>query len=176
MIFNIDSEIILEKAKRIRVLLLDVDGVLTDGKLYFSNSGEELKTFSTLDGHGLRMLSSAGIRTGIITGRESDLVRRRAEDLGMELLYQGRVDKLNALNEIIAANDFTADEISYVGDDIPDLPALQNVGLSFSVPLGHADVRREVDAVTDSHGGAGAVREICDYLLKAQNKYQSFLS
>ena len=175
MKYNCDSEQAINAAKQIKLLLLDVDGILTDGRLYFSNSGEESKAFHSLDGHGIKMLASTGIAVGIITGRTSRLLEKRAADLGIELLYQGREDKLNALNEIIELTQLKASQICYAGDDLPDLPVLRAVGLSFSVAQAHADVRSEVHAVTESEGGLGAVREITDFLLKSQAKYDAFL-
>lgn len=176
MKLNIDLDSLTAAAKKISLLLLDVDGVLTDGRLYFSNSGEEIKAFHSLDGHGIKMLMRVGINVGIITGRNSALLEKRAADLGIELLYQGREDKLKALEEIMASTGLESGQICYVGDDLPDLPVLEAVGLGFSVPQGHPDITAVADAVTENPGGMGAVREITDFLLKSQNKYESFLS
>ncbi|MCH8135037.1 MAG: HAD hydrolase family protein [Proteobacteria bacterium] len=175
MKLNKDLDSLTAAAKKISLLLLDVDGVLTDGRLYFSNSGEEIKAFHCLDGHGIKMLMSVGINVGIISGRNSALLEKRAADLGIELLYQGREDKLKALEEIMASTGLESDQICYVGDDLPDLPVLEAVGLGFSVPQGHPDITAAADAVTENAGGMGAVREITDFLLKSQNKYASFL-
>ena len=174
MKFNNDPETTKNSATKIKLLLLDVDGVLTDGRLFFADSGEEIKAFHSLDGHGIKMLAQAGIRVGIITGRNSALLAKRASELGVELLYQGRENKLDALNEIRESIGIDYDQICYVGDDFPDLPVLTTVGLSFSVPNGHADIRSAVDAVTDAPGGMGAVREISDFLLISQDKYEQF--
>lgn len=165
----------LSAAREIKLLLLDVDGVLTDGRLLFSNSGEELKAFSTLDGHGIKMLIKSGIQVGIITGRTSKLVERRARDLGIEILVQGREDKLVALDEILAGNNIHKAAICYVGDDFPDLAVMHAVGLSASVPNGHPDVKSAANLITERRGGEGAVREVADYLLKAQGLYQALL-
>ena len=175
MKLNKDLDSLTAAAKKISLLLLDVDGVLTDCRLYFSNSGEEIKAFHSLDGHGIKMLMSVGIDVGIITGRNSALLEKRASDLGIELLYQGREDKLQALKEIMASTGLESGQICYVGDDLPDLPVLEAVGLGFSVPQGHPDITAAADAVTENAGGMGAVREITDFLLKSQNKYASFL-
>ena len=175
MQFNLEQESLKFSASKIRLLALDVDGVLTDGRLYFSNSGEETKAFHSLDGHGIKMLLSAGVDVGIITGRTSLLVENRAKDLGIEILYQGREDKLQALNEIVANKDYPLEQVAYVGDDLPDLPAIQSVGLGFSVPNGHADVRAAAAAVTATAGGSGAVREITDFIIKSQNKNDNFV-
>ena len=158
----------IESASKIRLLLLDVDGILTDGKIYFSNSGEESKAFHSLDGHGIKMLIRAGIPVGIITGRESNIVTNRASDLGIDILYQGREDKIDALREIIANTGIPADAIAYAGDDLPDLPVLRAVGLSFSVPGAHPDLKSAVNAITTRSGGEGAVREITDFILSSQ--------
>lgn len=175
MIFNSDQQTVQDAAREIRLLLLDVDGVLTDGQLYFSNSGEEMKAFSTLDGHGIKMLRKSDIEVGIITGRTSALLGKRAADLGIELLYQGREDKHNVLEEIVQQQRLATSAIAFAGDDFPDLPVLKTVGLSFSVPAGHEDVRSAVHAVTSAEGGKGAVREICDFILRCQDKYAQHL-
>ncbi|NKB34141.1 MAG: HAD hydrolase family protein [Pseudomonadales bacterium] len=170
MQFNQDQSEVIESAQKIELLLLDVDGVMTDGRLYFSNAGEELKAFHTLDGHGIKMLKNTGVDVGIITGRTSKIVEHRAHNLGIDLLYQGREDKLQALQEILADKGMSLDQVAYAGDDLPDLPAIQQAGLGFSVANGHADVRLAAAAVTTSFGGSGAVREITDFLLKSRNK------
>lgn len=175
MIYNIQQDACLSAAREIKLLLLDVDGVLTDGRLLFSNSGEEIKAFSTLDGHGIKTLIQSGIQVGIITGRTSKLVERRARDLGIEILVQGREDKLIALDEILADNNIEKATICYVGDDFPDLAVMRAVGLSASVPNGHPDVKSAASLITERRGGEGAVREVADYLLKAQGLYQALL-
>ena len=168
MHFIDNEEHSIESATKIRLLLLDVDGILTDGKLYFSNSGEESKAFHSLDGHGIKMLMRAGIPVGIITGRKSNIVTNRASDLGIDILYQGREDKIDALREIIANTGIPADAIAYAGYDLPDLPVLQAVRLSFSVPGAHPELKSAVNAITTRSGGEGAVREITDFILSSQ--------
>ena len=175
MHFNSDSNTVTESAKRIKLVLLDVDGVLSDGKIYFSNSGDEFKSFNTLDGHGIKMLIKTGVDVGIITGRQSDIVSNRARDLGISILIQGREDKTNALNEILAEKPVPLANICFVGDDFPDLGVMKKVGLSFSVLNGHDDVKAKADAVTSKAGGDGAVREITDFLLKSQGTYEQFI-
>lgn len=175
MIYNKSQSACDAAASLVKLLLLDVDGVLTDGRLLFSNSGEELKAFSTLDGHGIKMLIQSGIDVGIITGRTSKLVEQRAHDLGIKILVQGREDKLVALEEILLGRDIVKDAICYMGDDFPDLSVMRAVGLSVSVPNGHTDVKKEASLITERTGGAGAVREVTDYLLQAQGLYQKFL-
>lgn len=166
MQFNKDKNSVIKATQTLKLLVLDVDGVLTDGSLYFSNSGEELKVFNTLDGHGIKMLKKSGIEVGIITGRTSKIVEHRASNLGIDILYQGREDKLQALNELLNGMDITLAEVAYAGDDIPDLSAIENVGVGFSVPNGHQAVRSAAAVVTSNKGGAGAVREIADFILE----------
>ena len=161
---------IQEAATRIRLLALDVDGVLTDGKLYFSADGDELKAFNILDGHGIKMLHQAGIMTAIITGRSSPLTQRRAENLGIHWLYQGREDKKQALDELAVESGVGLAEMAYAGDDLPDLAAIQAAGLGISVPNGYPAVIESADWCTRASGGNGAVREICDLLLSARNE------
>lgn len=168
MHFSANEKQAVEAASKIKLLLLDVDGILTDGRLYFSNSGEESKAFHSLDGHGIKMLMRTGIPVGIITGRESNIVAKRAADLGIDILYQGREDKIDVLREISAKTEIELDAIAYAGDDLPDLPVLQAVGLSFSVPGGHPEVKAAVDAITTLSGGEGAVREITDFILRSR--------
>lgn len=175
MIYNKQQDACESAARGIKLLLLDVDGVLTDGSLLFSNSGEEMKAFSTLDGHGIKMLIKSGIQVGIITGRTSKLVEQRARDLGIEILIQGREDKLIALDEILVGNNIEKAAICYVGDDFPDLAVMRAIGLSASVPNGHPDVKSAASFVTERRGGEGAVREVADYLLKAKGLYQALL-
>ncbi|WP_111495744.1 MULTISPECIES: 3-deoxy-manno-octulosonate-8-phosphatase KdsC [Marinobacter] len=161
---------LMTKAARIRLLALDVDGVLTDGRLYFTAQGDELKAFCTLDGHGIKQLRRAGIDVAIITGRNSPLTARRARDLGVEHLQQGREDKEAALKELLEELAISASEAAYIGDDLPDLGAIMHAGLGIAVPNGHWYVREQADYCTETGGGEGAVREICDLILQAQNK------
>lgn len=176
MHFQIDQQLAQEKAARITLLLLDVDGVLTDGRLYVGSAGEELKVFNTLDGHGIKLLQRAGIRVGIISGRDSVPLSWRAGELGITLLYKGREDKLVVLDEILASGGHQREQIAYAGDDLPDLPVMQHVGLGFSVPNAHPEVKQHADLVTGLAGGAGAVREISDFLLQAQGHYPAPVS
>lgn len=165
-----------EKARNIRLLALDVDGVLTDGRLYFSEAGDETKTFDTQDGHGIKMLQSAGVQVAIITGRTTELVQRRARNLGIKHLQQGREDKLVALHELIKTLNLSLEEVAYVGDDWPDLPAILAAGLGVAVANAHSELRQRADHVTTLSGGRGAVREVCDLLLVAQDHYNDALA
>jgi 3-deoxy-D-manno-octulosonate 8-phosphate phosphatase (KDO 8-P phosphatase) len=166
---------VLEKAKTIKLLVLDVDGVLSDGRLYFSNSGEETKAFSTLDGQGIKMLQASGVAVAIITGRSSDLVKRRADNLGIKHLIQGREDKLVALEELIATVGVNYPDIAYLGDDLPDLAAIRKVKLGMTVANGHHFVVKHADWQTSARGGEGAVREACELIMSAQGSLDAAL-
>ena len=157
-----------DRARQVRLLILDVDGVLTDGGLHFDNRGEEYKTFNSLDGHGIRMLLEQGIEVAVITGRESEIVRHRMSDLGVRHVYQGRRDKLEAFSEVLDATGFEPGQVAYVGDDLPDLPILRRVGFSIAVQNAHGFVQQHCDWVTSRSGGDGAVREITDFILHSQ--------
>jgi len=154
------------------LLLLDVDGVLTNGQIIYDGAGNELKMFNVRDGHGLKLLQRAGIRVGIITGRKSDVVVRRAAELGIEILYQGALNKLEPYLEILAQTGLSEEQIAYVGDDLIDLPVLRRVGFSATVADADAEVCRRVDYISGLAGGYGAVREICDLLLKAGGHWE----
>lgn len=161
-----------DKLERIRLLLLDVDGVMTDGRLIYDNLGNEFKAFDVKDGHGLKLLQRAGIAVGIITGRSSGVVSRRAEELGITILYQRALRKLDPYLEILAEQGLRDEQVAYVGDDIIDLPVLRRVGFSATVADAHDEVRSRVDYVATRPGGRGAVREICDLLLQAGGRWQ----
>jgi 3-deoxy-D-manno-octulosonate 8-phosphate phosphatase (KDO 8-P phosphatase) len=167
---------VFRKAAQVRLLALDVDGVLTDGRLYFAEDGQEFKTFDTQDGHGIKLLQQAGITCAIITGRTTKLVERRAHNLGVAHLLQGREDKLVALRELSAQLGIALANTAYVGDDWPDLPAIRAAGFGVAVANAHDELRSHADYVTRQGGGRGAVREVCDLLLKAQGLYAHALS
>ena len=167
---------ILEKAAKIRLLLLDVDGVLTDGKLYFSSEGYEMKAFHTLDGHGIKQLRRSGVEVGIITGRKSEIVAKRAADLGIQHMRQGREDKFTAMQEIIQAHPCDLAEIAFMGDDYPDLLCMTRVGLALTVQNAHPEVANRAHWQSARAGGHGAVREACDLIMQAQGTYDSALS
>ena len=156
---------------KIKLLLLDVDGVMTDGRITYGNDGSETKAFDVKDGHGLKLLQRAGIRVGIITGRQSEIVSRRAAELGIELVYQGAKDKSLPFNEIMQKLDLSPEEIAYVGDDIIDLPVMRKVGFAATVADAADDVKPFADMITKRPGGRGAVREICDFLLKESGRW-----
>ena len=166
----------LEQAAGIELLALDVDGIMTDGKLYFTASGDEMKGFNILDGLGIKQVMAAGIEVAVITGRRSPLTEKRMTSLGIRHLVQGREDKKVALLEIASALDLTPEAIAYMGDDLPDLPAILYSGLGISVPNGHWAVRESADICTRAAGGGGAVREICDLLLAARGELDATLA
>jgi 3-deoxy-D-manno-octulosonate 8-phosphate phosphatase (KDO 8-P phosphatase) len=161
---------------RIKLLLLDVDGVMTDGRIIYLNDGGEAKAFDVKDGHGLKLIQRAGIKVGIITGRQSDIVARRAAELGIELVYQGAKDKMQPFMEILEKLGLKASEVAYVGDDLVDLPVMRLVGFSVTVADASDDIKPYVDLVTSRPGGRGAVREVCDLLLKQSSLWASVTS
>ena len=170
---------IYNKARRIRLAAFDVDGVLTDGTLYLTDGGEEIKGFNSLDGHGLKMLRESGVELAIITGRTSRSVQLRAKNLGIELLYQGIEDKARAFAELLAARGLAAADASYMGDDVVDLPVLTRCGFALTVPEAPLLVRQHAHYVTRAGGGRGAVREACELIMHAQGtldaRLQSYL-
>lgn len=163
-------------AQKVKLVLLDVDGVLTDGRLYYGNAGEELKAFDIQDGLGIKLLQNAGIKVGIITGRSSGLVERRAKELGIDHLIQGREDKLTALNELLEKITFEFEEIAFVGDDLPDLAIIRRVGLGITPANGNHLIASQALWQTKKSGGNGAVREVAELILSAQGKLESTLA
>jgi 3-deoxy-D-manno-octulosonate 8-phosphate phosphatase (KDO 8-P phosphatase) len=161
---------VLERAKPIRLLVLDVDGVLTEGTLFFGNQGEELKAFNIHDGLGIKLLQRNGVEVAIITGRTSELVARRARDLGIAHVIQGREDKRIALDEMRKPLNIELAEIAYMGDDLPDLGAIRVVGLGMTPADGQNIITQHAHWQSNKNGGAGAVREACELILRAQGK------
>ncbi len=166
---------ILEKAARIRLVIFDVDGVLTDGSLYIGDDGQEYKAFYSQDGLGMKMLQKSGVLIGIITARSSQVVRLRMESLGIRHVYQGREDKLPALEELQAELKLDLSEIAYVGDDVVDLPIMCRVGLALTVQDAHHEAVRQAHWQTARPGGRGAAREVCELLLTAQGNMHAAL-
>ena len=160
---------VLERARRIRLLVLDVDGVLTDGRLYLSDSGEEFKVFHVRDGSGIVAVRRAGIEVAIVSGRDCGAVVRRAAELGIRHVRQGVADKGAELDALLGELGFTADETACVGDDTPDAPLLQRAGLAIGVADAHPALLAAAHWVTRANGGCGAVREVCDLLLSARS-------
>lgn len=163
---------VFSRAGRIRLLICDVDGVLSDGLIYMGNNGEELKAFNVRDGYGIRCLLTSGIEVGIITGRSSALVADRAATLGITHLYQGQSDKLIAYEELLSRLNLQPEEIAYIGDDLIDWPVMSRVGLSVAVADAHPLLLAKAHYITRIHGGKGAVRELCDLILMAQGKLE----
>jgi 3-deoxy-D-manno-octulosonate 8-phosphate phosphatase (KDO 8-P phosphatase) len=160
---------IIERARKIKLLLMDCDGVLTDGRLYFTAAGEELKVFHVRDGQGLVMWHQAGFRSGIISGRSSEIIKTRAGELGIHYVKLGSKDKLSDFAEIISDAQVNSDEVAYIGDDLPDLDLLKKVGLAITVADAATEIFPFVLHKTLANGGLGAVREVTDLLLKARN-------
>ena len=163
----------LQQLKSIKILILDVDGVLTDGRVIYTDSGEEIKRFDVHDGHGLKLLMRAGIEVMLLTGRESKVVLHRARDLGINHVYQKALNKMEVYKTILSERSLEDKDIGYVGDDLVDLPVLRKVGFAAAVPDAVPEVKEIVDYITIKKGGEGAVREICELLLKAQNKWET---
>jgi 3-deoxy-D-manno-octulosonate 8-phosphate phosphatase (KDO 8-P phosphatase) len=162
-----------DKAIAIKLLIVDIDGVLTDGGLHFDNEGNEYKTFNSLDGHGLRMLLDNGIEVAVITGRNSNIVNHRMGDLGVKHIYQGFRDKRPAFEQLLKDTGFEPAQVAYVGDDLPDLAVMTRVGFAIAVKNAHEFVRQHCDWVTSAQGGKGAIREVTDYILRAQSLLDS---
>ena len=160
-------------AKDVKLLILDVDGVLTDGSIILDNEGNEFKVFNVRDGHGIKMLVKAGIRVALITGRQSKVVERRARELGITELYQRSHIKTVAFDHIIEKYGLTEKEVAYMGDDIVDIPIFRRVGIPIAVNDATDEARDHAAVVTRHRGGRGAVREICEFLLKAKGLWES---
>ncbi|WP_042805511.1 HAD family hydrolase [Thioalkalivibrio sp. ALE19] len=158
-----------------RLLILDVDGVLTDGALFLGDGGEQYKAFHSRDGHGLRMAMDEGLEVAILTGRQSAVVEHRLQDLGIRHCIQGRRDKGEALAQLLQQTGHRADEAAFVGDDVVDLPAMRRVGLGIAVGDAHPFVRQHAQWVTTAGGGRGAVREVCEDLLAARGRLETVL-
>lgn len=165
----------LDKAGKVRLMAFDVDGVMTDGHLYFTASGEEMKAFHSRDGVGIKMLQSVGVEIAIVTGRTARVVELRAHNLGIVLVRQGVDDKLATLRELAQARGLDLSRTGYMGDDVVDLAVLRACGFSASVPDGHPTVRSAVDFVSSAPAGGGAVREVCEFILRAQKRLDDAL-
>ncbi|MBH2033450.1 MAG: HAD family hydrolase [Pseudomonadales bacterium] len=164
-----------QRAKAIKLAIFDVDGVLTDGRLYFLTDGSEFKTFNTLDGQGIKMLINSGVRTAIISGRSTPVVEKRANNLGIQHLYQGREDKLVVLDELLGELGLNYAQVAYLGDDLPDLPVIRRVGLGMAVANAAGFVRQHAHGVTEARGGEGAAREFCELIMRAQGSLDAAL-
>lgn len=166
----------LPRAKAVAALLLDVDGVLTDGTIVYSHSGTEMKAFSTRDGLGIRLLQEAGVAVGLITARSSEAVRRRAEDLGLTLVFQGVRNKIEAYEQIMAEHQWQPAQIAYMGDDWLDLPLLTRVGLAAAPADAVHEAKAAAHYVARQPGGRGAVREVCELIIEAKGEYEKVLA
>lgn len=164
-----------KKLKDIHLLLLDVDGVLTDGSIIYSDEGSETKVFNVKDGYGLKLIMSAGIKVGLVTGRTSKALHRRCRDLGVRYVYDGVQQKAQLLDTIVRETGVAAANTAFIGDDLPDLPLMRRIGLSIAVADAHETVRNFSDWVTAAPGGRGAVREVCDALLKARGDWEKIM-
>jgi 3-deoxy-D-manno-octulosonate 8-phosphate phosphatase (KDO 8-P phosphatase) len=164
------------KAGRLQLMGFDVDGVLTDGSLYFNSQGDEMKAFSSLDGHGLKMLQRAGVEVAIISGRGSRALELRAANLGIDELHMGVDDKRALLTRLARQRGIELAQAGYMGDDVVDLPVLRACGFSATVADGHHEVLARVDYVASRGGGRGAVREVCDLIIRAQGKWDAAMA
>lgn len=163
------SNNVFEKAQNIKLLICDVDGVFSDGRIYLGNDGEELKAFHTKDGFGVKALIHSGVEVGIITGRRSNIVLNRMKSLNVKYISQGQEDKLPSLIEMSELLALKPEQVAYIGDDIPDLACIEKVGLGIAVADAHPAIKAKADYTTHTLGGFGAVREICDIIMQAQN-------
>lgn len=162
-----------ERAKRLKLMIFDVDGILTDGTLYLADSGEEFKGFNVRDGHGIKMLRDSGVAVAIVTSRRSRVVELRARDLGIALLRQGALDKGAAFGEMVSGLGLEDAAAGYMGDDLVDLPVLCRCGFAATVPEAPETLRKRAHYVTHSGGGRGAAREVCEFVMRAQGTLES---
>ncbi|MDQ7076027.1 MAG: 3-deoxy-manno-octulosonate-8-phosphatase KdsC [Gammaproteobacteria bacterium] len=167
---------IQQKAAQIRLVIFDIDGVLTSGALFIGDDGQEYKAFHSRDGHGLRMLQDSGVQVAIITGRSSKVVQHRAKDLGIQHVYQGRREKLPAFEELLQATGFSVEQVAYVGDDVMDLPIMIRTGLAIAVQDAHSLVKKHAHWLTPSNGGMGAGRDVCELIMEAQGTLEPALA
>ena len=157
-----------DKMRQVKLLICDIDGVFSDGRIYLGNDGEELKAFNTLDGFGVKALINSGVEVAVITGRNSDIVKNRMTSLTVKYIYQGRENKVEAFEELLKETKLNASQVAYIGDDVPDLKVMQLCQLAVAVDNAHPLVANAADYITQRSGGFGAVREICDLLMEAQ--------
>lgn len=165
-----------DRIRPVRIIIFDVDGVLTDGSLFFGDDGQEYKAFNSLDGHGIKMLRDSGVEAAIITGRTSNVVLHRARNLGISRIFQGADDKLEAFRALLAETGLAAEQTAYMGDDIVDLPVLKRSGFAATVPGAPESVRGQVHYVTSARAGHGAAREVCELIMRAQGSWAAQLA
>ncbi|MCL4315887.1 MAG: 3-deoxy-manno-octulosonate-8-phosphatase KdsC [Gammaproteobacteria bacterium] len=166
---------ILDKAAQIKLVVFDVDGVLTDGSLYLADDGQEYKAFNSRDGHGMKMLQATGVELAVITGRTSKVVEHRMASLGIEHVFQGQRHKLPVFETLIAGLKLRMEQVAFVGDDVVDLPVLRRVGLAIAVQDAHPLVKSHAHWQTPSNGGRGAARDVCEFIMQAQGNLDAQL-
>lgn len=171
-----DNKFAQEKAAHIQAMIFDVDGILTDGRIQFSEQGEWLKDFYVHDGLGIQLLHAVGITTALISARQTPIVTKRAADLGIRHVYQGMHNKREHFTRFLEASGLEAHECGFMGDDIVDIPLLKSVHFAVSVPNAHVEAKKYADYITTASGGWGAVREVCDFILHAQHKYEQAMA
>ncbi len=164
-----------KKLDTIKLLVLDIDGVLTDGRVLIDSRGRESKSFSIIDGHGIKMWKRAGLQVAFLSGRKSSTTKYQAKELSIDFCLEGRKDKLKGLKELIKMSKTPAEAIAYVGDDLPDLPVMRHVGFSAAVEDAAREVKRFADYVTEEEGGEGAVREVIEYILKKTGRWDDLI-
>jgi len=169
------SKDILLRAQKIKLLILDIDGVMTDGRIVYGDAGDELKFFDVQDGFGILLIRRAGIGVAIITAKGSKVVKKRAKELGIDGLYQNATDKLKAFENVLKKFKITPEEIAFVADDLVDIPVLKRVGLAIAVPNAVDEAKQHAHMITAKKGGRGAVREVCEFLIKSQGKWNDIL-
>jgi 3-deoxy-D-manno-octulosonate 8-phosphate phosphatase (KDO 8-P phosphatase) len=167
---------LIERILKIRLLIVDVDGVLTDGRIIYDSRGNQLKFFDVLDGFGIHLLRTAGIETAIITAKKSKVVMRRAKDFKVKHIYQDCIDKIKAFHDVSKKLNVDPEEVCFIGDDIVDIPVLKRVGFAVSVPNAVDEAKEISHYITRKEGGHGAVREVCDLIMKAQGKWDGVIS
>lgn len=167
---------VLAQASMVKMVIFDVDGVLTDGSLFIGDGGEEYKAFNSRDGHGMKMLLRTGVHIGIITGRTSNVVEHRMQSLGIEHVYQGQLDKLPAFEDVCKKTGLGMEEFAYVGDDVVDLPILTRVGLAIATADAHTLVKEHSHWHTPNPGGRGAARDVCELIMRAQGTLDEQMS
>ena len=170
------SQSLIEKIQMIKVLVMDVDGILTDGRIIVDSHGKEIKNFDVQDGFGIVYFRKAGYKTALISARSAEAVSARAKDLGIDKVYQDASPKLNAYLKLLTDFNVTEEEICYIGDDLPDLAVLKRAGLAVTVPNAVEEIKKVADYITKKNGGAGAVRETIEVILKTQNKWDDIVA
>ena len=175
MKFKENKSQVIKKVKQLKLLVLDVDGVLTDGRLFFDEQGKEYKSFHARDGHGIKLLQQTNVEVAIISGRKSQSVALRMQNLGIKHVYQGHENKIAAFKEILSAMKISPEQAAHVGDDLLDLPLMKRAGLGFAVNDAVEAVKDYADACSHRQGGLGAVRELCDFIMQTQGSFDNIL-